>query len=253
MSDAAIEFPDTVIESVRKETWNLFDNAFELMAHGMNLHRSQILESEDLKTLLDNDREVIDLDIDVLYENKVKVLYSEIIDFISRSQASLPSIFSEDLYRFRQTAGDIVQCVKNIKHLRKNATRYMLSNNPYIRDEYNKIRYRLASILREIYRLYETDKEELELLGLDEFKLEVEQSLDALNENLNRLLREQKITPFMATSLLNDNKYAQDTCWNLLNSAHTMLASHDALVAKAEGEVMLDQEEIEELATSSRS
>ena len=254
LSDAAIEFPDTVIESVRKEIGNLFDAAFELIAHGMNLHRTQILESEDLKKTIDEDREIIDFDMDALYENKVKVLYGAIVDFISRSQSSLPSDFAEELYRFRHAAGDIVECVKHIKHFRKNATVYLVSDNEYIRGEYNKIRYRLASMLREIYRQREAVEADPEtapsLLGLDEFKLEMEQSRRQMNETVDDMLRDERITPHMATSLLNDYGYAEDTAWNLVNIAHALLASHDALVAEAEEAVTLDREEIEELASS---
>lgn len=86
LSDAAIEFPDTVIESVRKEIGNLFDSAFELIAHGMNLHRTEILESEDLEKTIKYDREVHEFDMDAQYATKVKVLYGAIVDFISRSQ-----------------------------------------------------------------------------------------------------------------------------------------------------------------------
>lgn len=253
LSDAAIDFPDTVVEALRKETWHLFDTAFELMSHGMNLHRTQILKSDDLQQTIDQDREIIEFDLDDQYERKVKILYSAIIDFISRSQARLPNEFSESLYRFRQAASDIVKCVKEIKHLRKNLSVYMVSKNEHIRSEYNKLRYELSTILREIYRLRETDTTEFESLGLDTFKLEIEQNKTLLNENLGRLLSQRRITPLMATSLLNDSNYAENTCWHLLNSAQAMFASHDVLTAEAEEEVMLDDDEIKELTTSGES
>ena len=250
LSNAAIEFPDTVLESVRKETLHLFDTAFELMAHGMNLHRTQILESEDLKKTIDDDSEVIEFDLEGLYESKVKVLYSAIIDFISRSQAHLPSDFSESLYRIRQAASDIVESVKDVKHLRKNMTEYMVSDNEYIRAEYNKLRYRVASVLKEINQLRHTDVAELESMELDEFKVELEQSLKEMTQSVDGLLRDQLITPHMATSLLNDSAYAEDVSRKLVSSAQAMLASHDVLVAEAEEEIILDKEEIETLAGS---
>ncbi|MFC1681240.1 Na/Pi cotransporter family protein [Pseudomonadota bacterium] len=251
LSNAAIEFPDTVIESVRKETLHLFDTAFELMAHGMNLHRTQILESEDLEKTIDEDREIIDFDLEGLYEKKVKILYSAIIDFISRSQARLPSTFSESLYRLRQAAADIVESVKDIKHLRKNTTKYMVSDNEYIRNEYNNLRYRMASIMRVVYEMREADPEELGTMDLDQYRLEIEQSLKEMNQSVDVLLRDRKITPLMATSLLNDSAYAEDVARKLLDSAQAMLASHDVLVAEAEEEIMLDREELEALAGSS--
>ena len=125
-----------------------------------------------------------------------------------------------------------------------------MSDNDHIRDEYNKLRFRLASIMREMYRLRELPEDELESLGMDEFKVEIENSLRELNEGLGELLREQRITPFMATSLLNDNTYAENVSWNLIESAQAMLASHDVLVAEAEEEIKLDRDEIEALSGS---
>ena len=253
LSDAAIDFPDTVLQAVRKETWHLFDSAFELMAHGMNLHRAEILESEDLEKTIDDDREVHEFDMDALYDSKVKVLYGAIVDFISRAQSRLPSEFSEELYRFRHAAADIVECVKHIKHFRKNASKYLVSDNEHIRGEYNKIRFRLASIMREIYHLRDLSETEAEtapdLLGLDKFKLEVEQSRGEMNRGIDALLQNRSITPHMATSLLNDYGYAEDTAWNLLDSAQVLFASHEALVAEAEQEVVLDEDDIRELSS----
>jgi len=253
LSDAAIDFPETVMEAVRKETWHLFDSAFELMAHGMNLHRTEILESEDIEKTINDDREIHEFDMDVLYDSKVKVLYGAIVEFISRAQSSLPSDFSEELYRFRHTAADIVECVKHIKHFRKNATEYLVSENEHIRTEYNNIRFRLASILREIYRIREASEADFDeapdLLGLDAYKLEAEQSRHNMSLRVDDLLLKQSITPHMTTSLLNDNGYAESTAWNLLNSAQALFASHEALIEDAEQEVVLDEDEIKELAT----
>ncbi len=248
LNDAAIEFPDTVLESVRKETLHLFDTAFEVMAHGMNLHRTQILESEDLEKTIDEDREIIEFDLEGLYEKKVKVLYGAIIDFISRSQTNLPSVFSESLYRIRQAASDIVESVKDVKHLRENTTLYMVSDNEHIRAEYNKLRYRMASILKEVHLLRKTKVEDLESMGLDVLRIELEQHVKDLDETVTGLLRDQLITPRMATSLLNDSAYATDVSQKMISCAQAMMASHDVLVAEAEEEIMLDREELEELA-----
>ena len=252
LSDAAIEFPETVLTAVKNEVWHLFDSAFELLAHGMNLHRHEILGTHDLAKTIDMDREVHKFDMDELYERKVKVLYSAIIDFISRAQSNVPGIFSEELYRLRNTAANIVECVKHIKHLRKNATRYMLSDNAHIRDEYNKLRFQIAHVIREIYRLREEDDYDhaMAILELDELKAEVLTAHDELNSRITNVLRDKQITPLMATSLMNDFNYADQTAKNLLDAAQSLLASHADLVAEAAQEIVLDEEEIERLAES---
>ena len=252
LSDAAIEFPETVLSSVKKEVWHLFDSAFELMAHGINLHRREILESPDLEKTIDKDREIHEFDIDELYTSKVKVLYSAIIDFISRAQSSMPSVFSEEIFRLRTAAMEIVECVKHVKHLRKNATRYMLSDNEHIRREYNRLRYQIAMILREIYRLRDEEDYDhaLAMLEMDELKAEVMVTHGELNARVTEVLKDNQITPEMATSLLNDFNYVDSTSNNLLDCSQALLASHGDLVAEAAQEVILDDDEIEKASAA---
>ena len=252
LSEAAIEFPETVLKSLKKEVWHLFDSAFELMAHGINLHRTEILTSEDLEKTIDNDREVHEFDMDELYESKVKVLYSAIVDFISNAQAHMSSDFSEEMYRLRRAAGEIVECVKHIKHLRKNTTKYMLSDNEHIRDEYNKLRYQIAMILREIYRLRgeEDIDHAIAILEMDELKAEIQSAHADLDARVTGILRDDRITPIMATSLLNDFNYVDETSNHLLDTAQALLFSHSDLVAEAAQEVVLDEDEIEKASAA---
>jgi phosphate:Na+ symporter len=250
LSDAAIEFPETVLSSVKKEVWHLFDAAFELMAHGMNLHRTQILKSPDLAKTIDEDREIHEFNMDELYDSKVKVLYSAIIDFISRAQTSVPSVFSEELFRLRTAASEIVECVKHIKHFRKNATNYMVSDNEYIRQEYNILRLKISTILREIYRFRDSDEHTLSVLEMDELKAEAHNAHERLNQQITSLLNDDKITAIMATSLLNDFNYTDDTAKNLLDAAQALMASHTELLAEAAQEVILDDDEIEQMPSS---
>jgi phosphate:Na+ symporter len=252
LNDAVLEFPETVLSSLKKEVWHLFDSAFEIMAHGMNLHRTEILESTDLKKTIDDDREIHEFDLDELYESKVKVLYSAIIEFISRSQSNMPSVFSEEMFRLRNAASEIVECVKHVKHLRKNATRYMVSDNEHIRSEYNRLRYQVAMILREIYRLRGEDEDDhaLAVLELDELKAEILVTHGELNSRISDVLRDNQITPEMATSLLNDFNYVDETSNHLLDTAQALLSSHVDLVAEAAQEIILDEDEIEKASAA---
>ena len=250
LSDAAIDFPETVLMSVKKEVWHLFDSAFELMAHGINLHRTEILKSPDLEETIDKDREIHEFDLDELYESKVKVLYAAIIEFISKAQTNIPSVFSEELFRLRNAAAEIVESVKHIKHLRKNTTNYMVSDNEHIRNEYNVLRLKIATILKDIYKHREEDESSLAILELDELKAEAEQAHDILNDRIGELLQKNQITPLMATSLMNDFNYSDETAKNLIDSAQALLSSHDDLLAEAAQEVVLDEDEIEGLSTS---
>ena len=84
LNDSAVELPDTAIEAVRKETIHLYDNAFAIIAHGLSLHRHDILSERDIDEFVRETRSVMPIDIDAEYSRNVKGLYSEIVNFISR-------------------------------------------------------------------------------------------------------------------------------------------------------------------------
>ncbi len=246
LNEAAFEFPETVLKSVKQEVWHLFDSAFELIAHGLNLHRTQILQAEDLKKTIDADREVHDFDMDELYETKVKALYSAIVEFISRSQTEVPSIFAEEMFRLRTAATEIVESVKHVKHLRKNTTRYMLSDNEHIRDEYNRLRLQIATLLREIYRVREEDgiDHALAVKDLKKMRKDIRMSHSELNDHISDVLRDKRITPAMATSLLNDFNYVDGTLRDLYDCAKALLSSHAELIEDANEQISLDEDQV---------
>ena len=66
-----------------------------------------------------------------------------------------------------------------------------------------------------------------------------------LNTRIAEVLKDNLITPEMATSLLNDFNYVDETSNHLLDTAQALLSSHADLVAEAAREVVLDEDEIE--------
>ena len=240
LSDAAFDFPSTVLLSAKKEIWHLFDSAFELMAHGMNLHRTQILTSKDLVKTIEDDKEIIEFDMDELYEKKVKIFYSAIVEFILKAQSNIPSTYSEELFRLRNAATGIVECVKHIKHLRRNTSKYMLSDNENIRNEYNILRIKIALILRDIY-IHRGETENPDLIpDLDVHKSNARKAKKRMDSKISDYLQDDQITPSMATSLMNDFSYSHKTAKNLIDSAKALLASHDYLMAETAIEMDLN-------------
>ena len=248
--DSVMDFPETLLEAVRKETVHLYDNAFEIIAHGINLHRTQILKSKDLEQLINNDREILDFNLDAIYEHKVKALYAKILEFITRAQGDIPSEFSDQLYGLRQACRQIVMTVKEIKHLRKNITRYMVSDDEDIRREYNAFRIQLATLVRDIDELRNTDEEDRNIIDLDAYRVEIDEESSIVNGELDRLIREGRITPVMGTSLMNDHGYARDAIWHLTDIAKTLFGSRDIADMEAEELVGLDEEDVETMAAN---
>ena len=244
LTASVMEFPETLLEAVRNETIHLYDNAFEIIAHGLNLHRTEIMSVEDLEEFIHKDREVHDLNLDSVYERKVKTLYGAILEFISRAQGSLPSEYAEQLFALRQACREIVMTVKEVKHLRKNITRYMVSPNEDIRREYNALRAQIANLCREINELRNVPLEDRNVLDLDAFRVAIDEESSVVNGELDRLIRESRITREMGTSLMNDHGYARNAIWYLTDLAKTVFGSRDMAEREAEALVGLDQDEV---------
>ncbi|CCQ74161.1 Conserved protein of unknown function. Containing Na+/Pi-cotransporter domain [Magnetospira sp. QH-2] len=253
LNESVEDFPETMLEAVRNEAMHLYDNAFEIMAHGLNLHRHDILSDVDLEKKLSSSREVIDIEIDDVYLTKVKALYSAIIDFISRTQTRLPNEYGNELFELRHVCGTIVQSVKEVKHLRKNMSAYANSDNEFIRREYNGIRIQIAELLRMIQQLRDGQNEDVDSLDLDEFKVAIAEENIVVNGTLDGLIRDGRITSGMGSSLINDMSYAKTIIWNLADLADSLFGKDSLDQREAKLLVSLDQEEVDELASESGS
>ncbi len=249
LTEAVLEFPETMLQAVRNEIIHLYDNAFEIIAHGINLHRTEIMTAPDLDELIEKDREIHEFDLDEVYERKVKALYARILEFISEAHADLPSEYMDQLYALRRACREIVMTVKEIKHIRKNVTRYMVDDDEDIRREYNALRAQMANLLRDIQEMRDTPEEDRSIVDLDAYRIAIDEESSVVNGELDQLIRKRKITAEMGTSLMNDHGYARDAIWHLTEIAKTLFGSHDLAEMEAEELIGLDDDDIATVAT----
>ena len=246
LNESAIELPDTAIEAVRKETLHLYDNAFKILSHGISLHRHDILSNKDLDEIVVDSRAVLPIDFDAEYDTTIKTLYSEIVNFISRAQHSMEPDQADELFAMRAAGRDIMEAIKDTKHMHKNMSQFIVSDNEYIRAEYNKIRSFIGSVLRQIAAVQHSEDDIAGIFVLDVLKLEMEQRDSQVNVSIETLIRDEKITPLMATSLMNDASYAYDVTKNLLQMGRVLFASGEQSMKEAERLLLLDDDEIAE-------
>ena len=247
LNGAALEMPDTIMEAVRKETLHLWDNAFEIIAHGINLHRTDILSERDMKEVVQETKKLIDIDIDAKYERNVKLLYGAIVSFISEAQSHMPAEYAEDLYGLRLAGRNIVEAIKDVKHLRKNLETYIVSDNPHITKEYELLRLRLGNLLRELsaLRANEDDPENVVILDLDGLKAEMRDGDIVANGMLDKLIRGDLISGEMAISLMNDSSYAYDVSSKLIDMGMVLFAARAMELRQEERDMALSEEELE--------
>jgi phosphate:Na+ symporter len=222
LSAASLELPDVATSAALKETLHLYDNAFTLVAHGVNLRRSVILGDDDLQKMLDSPARLIEINLDEQYARMIKDIYSANIEFISQAQAAAPPEYGPALNALRGANLEIVAAIKAVKHLRKNLQTYARSDNLAIRREYNRFRIRIGSVLRQIALLRESTDPVVTLLSLEHIKIEMVDAANHASRAVDTLIREGAITPRMATSLINDGAYTQQLVGNLIDVAEAI-------------------------------
>ena len=244
----ALETPATAVDAARKETVHLLDNAYGIFAHGLSLRRDVLASRESLTDVIKYTRKVFPIDIEAAYEEKIKGLYSHIVEFIAKAQTLDASDANrEQLYALRQAGQKLVEAVKGMKHLHNNLSRHALSSNPAVRERYDAIRLQLATLLRELHHLSLLEDQADRSLSLEALRLGVEKNSRRILDDLDEMIRHRRIAPLVATSIMNDESYAHDICENMIAVAR-VLGADDAGLAD---ELSLDDDDVQRLANGS--
>jgi phosphate:Na+ symporter len=253
LNASATGLSDTAIEAVRKETLHLYDNAFDIIAGGLRLRPQDIRSDRPLKEVIADSGDVAHVDIDELYELNVKSLYSEIIAFISRAQGAMTPAQIDDLFALRAAGKDLVEAIKDTKHLQKNLDLYMRSDNPAIVKRYNAIRKELAAVLRGLERVRAQGDDSAAILSLDALKMDMKENDARLLDRLDKLVRKDKISAQIATSLINDSGYAYDVTKSLVKMGEVLFSAGESGVRSIERSLALDVDEMDELFSETQT
>jgi phosphate:Na+ symporter len=248
LDSSAMDFPETVVESVRLESIHLYENAIHIILRTFGLRKSDLQKNDSLKQLIERNNHPIEYDIDASYEKRIKGIYSAIIAFISRAGFTWEMAQSSKLSWLREANKHIVEAIKDTKHLQKNWTRFRTSNNQATINEYNKIAYQIVFHIQQIENFrHEIESNELPLLSLDTLKATIKNDDMQMNRAIETLIREQKITPETGSSLINDSSYMRSIKKNLLKAAETLFLHSNTGNARAEQQLTLNETEINDV------
>jgi phosphate:Na+ symporter len=233
--------------AIVKETKHLYQNAFEIIAHGLNLKRTNIVSSMPLEEVIKDLYNVTPINIDKFYNHKIKGIYGEIIDFATRAQADMSPSDIEILYELKVANRDLVEAVKDTKHLQKNLIEYSNSTNKYIKEQYNTMRADLAELLRNINIIATTDEDDTIMLLLAKVKVHAKRYDIIANGTLDNLIRNSLITNEMATSLMNDSTYAYNISQKLSEMAEIIFTNRDENMKSLNKEMSMSDEDIQSI------
>ena len=247
LNEAVDEFPQTLEIALRKEVLHLYENAAELIFHGLNLHRTKIFAADDIGAAVRRSRSPIEIDIDEGYEHRVKTLYSAIVEFTTRAgNKRLPPDIAERVYTLRDVSSDIVQAVKSVKHLRKNILRYTTRPQGVVTELYDGLRTEIVRIAVEIRKLGLAAPEDRSALWLDQERAQIEEAARSTTERVDALIRSGDLSATAATSFLNDSGYAYSAMRDLIEAARSYYVERDSAMAEVEKLLALDEDELDE-------
>ena len=247
LSDSVLEFPTTALSALYQESRGLYEKAFEVICLGLNLKPKRVDSSADIDEVLKEEYSNAAIDMDMLYNMKIKGIYGEILDFASKAQGKFPVENIEELHKIRLANRALVESVKDTKHLQKNMQRYKNHKNSYIKNEYNTIRKNIAELLRDINTLMKSQEEDVIIVLLSKAKIHAQKNDILSNGVLDNLIRNHLISNEMATSLMNDSTYAFDICKNLIEMAENLCIPQKSDSSNIDNQMIINEDDVKEL------
>jgi phosphate:Na+ symporter len=241
LNESILAYPQTALKALLDESKRLFENAtFDIICHGINLHRADIKGDEKLKNVLKKSKEEMKVNIDKLYYQKVKTIYSKIIKYATLAQGSfaLSEKGVESFTRIKIANRNIVEIIKDVHSLQNNVNTYVNSENKFIQKEYDRLRLKVSKVLREIYLLQISEIPELHLEKLEKLKHKAQKSDALIDGSLDYLIRDKKISSAMATSLANDSATVASITKRLIETAELLYIDSDTILRNSETDML---------------
>ena len=233
LNEAVLKFPGSVISSLIKESKYLYKNAiFEIVAHGMNIHREDIKSDKKVKKIIEKSKVDLQTDVEDLYYKKVKTIYGEIIRYATTAQNTLNLSKKQNrtVTEIKVANRKMVEIIKDVKELNKNITLSLNLGNEYMQKEYDGFRKKLTKVLRVIYLFRTEEDSDKYAHKLLELKEEAKENNRKSNKSIDRLIRKNLINVKLASSLFNDNSNVNDTIKKLIEVAELLYGNKDTLL-----------------------
>ncbi len=240
LDEAALTIPDIALQSVKKEIKRLYASAYQIIAHGINVKKSNIGSTLELDAVIAQPYSKEYINIDEHYHLKIKNVYGEIIDFCTKAQEGMKTEQLEEIYKLKLASRNIVQAIKDTEHLQKHIIKYSKSSNQHIQNEYKLLIKELIEILRELDKVANANDMENIVLILSALKIKIQKYDRNINKNIDGLIRNSLISHEMATSLMNDTSYVYDIANHLIQMAEILFVDQD--IAE---DILIDDEDIE--------
>lgn len=222
VNDTIVQYQDTAFIALTHEVYHLYENAFELISHALGFSRQDIKSQDKIDDVLKARiwaKE--DVDIEIFYIKKIKVLFNAILDFSTEVQTHTQD--KAYIYKFAMLTSasrHIVEAIKNMELLQPNLKKNSLSQNKILSNEYNALRTHLALLLRSIEEI-NTDEELHPQVAIIKLKAQ-KKAFKKIDKDsivhIESMLSKKDISVPSGTSLLNAVGFSHNIAKELANA-----------------------------------
>ncbi len=220
LNDRALDSADAAASAVAQELQHLARLSLEVICHATYLPVDQLRQQGRIDEALINAKpDAQALDAERLYQRHIKGVYSDLLTFMGRLELQLDESHQAFWLSCQVAALQLVDAVKDAKHLQKNLGHYLRTDESAARQAYVELRRHLLESLREIRALNHSElpdelwRERLNWLDERAAKFDAE-----FRRRLFESIRNQKLDGLQSSSLMNDLGYASRIIQSLRNA-----------------------------------
>ncbi|MFH6600247.1 Na/Pi cotransporter family protein [Ectopseudomonas khazarica] len=228
LSERALDSVEAASGAVVQELGHLGRLSLEVICHALYLPVDQLARSRADEQLLQAKPLHAGFDAEHLYQFHIKGVYGDLLSFMGRMELPMDEAHQQFWVSCQLAALQLVDAVKDAKHLQKNLGHYLDAPPSAVRDAYVELRRHLLTTLHEVRELARSDLPEdvwqSRLRWLDEQAA----GFDAgFRQRLFADVRSGRLDGLQTSSLMNDLGYASRIFQSLRNVL--MLGSEQAL------------------------
>ena len=218
LEDRALDTDDAAASAVTRELRHIGRLSMEVICHALYLPVEQ-LEGPIDEHLLNAAPDAHALDADVLYRRHIKGVYSDLLSFMGRMHLPQDEAHQAFWMSCQVVSLQLVDAVKDAKHLQKNLRHYLRQEESVARTSYVELRRHLLETLRELRALHRAELPET--LWRERMQWLDQNAADFDGEFRKRLfmaVRSKQLDGLQTSSLMNDLGYASRIFQSLRNA-----------------------------------
>lgn len=225
LNDAALSSAKGAYKVALQESARLYRFSRDTIVLGLGWHSSEFRQ-QLLPAAPSNDKDMTHHDIQHAYDVRLKQLHGAITRFVSLAREGAGQRHSEQLRQISVACFHMIEAVKDTKHMQPNLLRYFGGDAHPIADCYQQLRQEVAQTILNLDLVQKQpqaneDTDDLQL-ELEHQLLQLQRRRNEFDNQIDKLIRRQVITPAMATSLMNDKEYAFRICRNLVKAQRSL-------------------------------